>query len=305
MVSIIIPYFNRPKKIIRCLESVLSQSFQDFEILIIDDYSKLALDLNIDDSRIKVYRNNKNLGPGLSRNVGLDNAKGEYVAFLDSDDYWHTEFLCETTKVLKHKKSLSFVYTDTMMFGNDTIKQRRPVPASTILPNNLCNKRPWATPSCLWDRNKIGNTRYINSRNWEDYVFDSEVALKNNNIQHIPKKLCFCDTVGLDKLSKAKYYYRLQEKSYSIIELYGLLKNTKYFDDVRIRNFFRHEFLTALESYHRFGSSKKFTSLDILKPLSSLESSYFFLLIKWSYKCLPKKLAYYVLNKFKKKFELS
>ena len=99
MTSIIIPYHNRPVKLKRCLNSIFQQTYQDFEILIIDDYSKTPLQLEVD-NRVRILRNRKNLGPGLSRNVGLDNAKGEYIAFLDSDDYWDKEFLALTTKAL-------------------------------------------------------------------------------------------------------------------------------------------------------------------------------------------------------------
>jgi glycosyltransferase involved in cell wall biosynthesis len=306
MVSIIIPYFNRPKKIIRCLESVLSQSFQDFEILIIDDYSKLALDLNIEDTRIKVYRNNKNLGPGLSRNVGLNNAQGEYVAFLDSDDYWHQNFLEITVKYLKKDNSLAFVYTNANSFKGTKQKLFREnlKPVDIIMPDILFNKRAWVTPSCLWNAKKINSVRFINTRNWEDYVFDIEVSINCNNIKYIDQVLCFCDSSGNDKLSSAKFSYKLKNKILSLNELFEILQTTKYANYESVNIYFTSEYLSLLA---KIKSNEYFGSLDeiILKNIRIKEGFRFYLFLGLSYKILPSnlfsKLVYRMKSNKKKK----
>lgn len=90
-VSIIVPVYNSEKFIERCLTSIINQTLKDIEIIVIDDGSKdeslfkcsLLADI---DSRIKIFQK-KNEGLGLARNYGLKNASGEYVAFVDSDDY--------------------------------------------------------------------------------------------------------------------------------------------------------------------------------------------------------------------------
>lgn len=93
--SIIIPVFNRHKALEKALESVLSQTVQDFEVLIVDDGSKLSiaalikqLVVNFSDNRLKllVHPNNKN--GAAARNTGIRAASGQYLCFLDSDDYW-------------------------------------------------------------------------------------------------------------------------------------------------------------------------------------------------------------------------
>lgn len=91
-VSVIIPTFNRPEKVVKAIGSVLNQTFQDFEIVVVDDAStdNVAETLKpfIDDGLIRYICHKENQGAGASRNTGIGLSKGEYLAFLDSDDLW-------------------------------------------------------------------------------------------------------------------------------------------------------------------------------------------------------------------------
>jgi glycosyltransferase involved in cell wall biosynthesis len=91
-VSVVIPVFNAEKYISRCLDSVINQTFKDIEIICINDNSQdnsvnILNEYSSKDKRIKVYSNNHNIGAALSRNIGIDNAKGEYIYFIDVDDF--------------------------------------------------------------------------------------------------------------------------------------------------------------------------------------------------------------------------
>jgi len=114
LISVIIPSFNREKLIIKAIKSVLNQSFQDFEILIIDDAStdntnKVVSNLN--NNKIKYFRLNKNSGQCIARNYGIKRANGEYIAFLDSDDEWLPEKLRLQIECFeKNGKKLGIVY---------------------------------------------------------------------------------------------------------------------------------------------------------------------------------------------------
>lgn len=91
MVSIIIPTYNRASTLKRCIESLLDQTYSDFEIIIVDDNSRdnsEAIIKNISDPRIKYLRHEKNLGANAARNTGIKHAVGELIAFQDSDDEW-------------------------------------------------------------------------------------------------------------------------------------------------------------------------------------------------------------------------
>jgi teichuronic acid biosynthesis glycosyltransferase TuaG len=93
LVSIITPYYKKKKYIESAINSVLQQTYKNFELIIIyDDENKE--DLNFlkkiikKDKRIKIYINKKNLGAGRSRNKGIKLSKGSTIAFLDADDLW-------------------------------------------------------------------------------------------------------------------------------------------------------------------------------------------------------------------------
>ena len=92
-ISVIIPYFKKKNFIKKAINSVLSQSFKKFEIIIIyDDNNKKDLDfikkLKNFDKRIKLIINEKNIGAGYSRNKGINLSNAEYICFLDADDTW-------------------------------------------------------------------------------------------------------------------------------------------------------------------------------------------------------------------------
>ena len=91
MISVIVPVYNAEKTLRQCVDSVLSQEFKDFELLLIDDGSKdqsLAIcdEYAIKDSRVRAFHK-ENAGVSSARNLGLDHCKGEWITFIDSDDY--------------------------------------------------------------------------------------------------------------------------------------------------------------------------------------------------------------------------
>ena len=91
--SIIVPCFNGQKYIDRCIKSILSQTYNRFEVLVIDDGSsdssyKILKKYSVSDKRIKVLKHATNQGLSSARNSGLNNAVGQYIAFLDIDDWW-------------------------------------------------------------------------------------------------------------------------------------------------------------------------------------------------------------------------
>lgn len=95
MVSVIIPSYNRADKIKPAVESVLNQTYTDLELIIVDDGSKdntKEVIESINDSRVRYVRQ-KNSGACAARNNGINHAKGEYIAFHDSDDIWHKDKL--------------------------------------------------------------------------------------------------------------------------------------------------------------------------------------------------------------------
>src|SRR5215204_6521228 len=91
LVSVVIPVYNRPELLVRSLRSAANQTIRDLEILVVDDGSTVDIRPSLsklDDPRIRILQHPSRRGASSARNTGIDAARGQYVAFLDSDDYW-------------------------------------------------------------------------------------------------------------------------------------------------------------------------------------------------------------------------
>ena len=98
LVSVVMPAYNAERFIAKAIESVLNQTIQDFELIVVDDCSKdatasIAEEYSVRDSRVKLLKNEQNLRVAGTRNRALEVCRGEYVALLDSDDIWYPDTL--------------------------------------------------------------------------------------------------------------------------------------------------------------------------------------------------------------------
>lgn len=123
------PTYNSANTVEKSIQSVLAQSYQDFELLIIDDCSSDATCSIIEqmtDQRIQLIQLSKNSGSAIARNTGIQAATGRYIAFLDSDDSWHPEKLArQHTFMAANNIGFSF----TAYYRNETSGKQRLVPA--------------------------------------------------------------------------------------------------------------------------------------------------------------------------------
>ena len=128
LVSVIIPYFKKKNYINQSLDSVFNQTFKDYEILIIYDDNKLddynfLLNAYRNISNLKIIKNNQNLGAGISRNIGIKNAKGALVAFLDADDIWlPTKLDRQINYMLKNNYKFTFTNYKKKFLKNKLIE---------------------------------------------------------------------------------------------------------------------------------------------------------------------------------------
>jgi len=196
LVSIVIPYYRKKDYIKQSINSVLSQSYKNFEIIIIYDDEEL-LDFNYLksfvklDKRIRLIRNKKKLGAGLSRNKGIKLSKGKYIAFLDSDDYWkknklktqiafmklnkylisHTTYqiINQNNKKISIRKARSFFKIQDLLYSCD-------IGLSTvILKKNLFSK----------------NIRFPNIKTKEDFILWLQILKKKIPIVALDRNLSF------------------------------------------------------------------------------------------------------------------
>ena len=121
LVSVIVPNYNKEIHLTSCINSVLNQSYKHLEIIFIDNFSTdSSIDIikGINDKRINIIQYNNKGVIASSRNVGIKNSKGELLAFLDSDDYWHAEKLEKQIKQSRFFLTHHIFFTDEIWFRN-------------------------------------------------------------------------------------------------------------------------------------------------------------------------------------------
>ena len=123
LVSVIIPTYNREKLISRCIDSILNQTYSNIEIIIVDDCSTDNTEQvvkNYNNEKIKYYKLEENRRACYARNYGIEHSKGEYIAFLDSDDAWHSNKIEKQLNYLIEKDvDMVFCGMNRFEVGND------------------------------------------------------------------------------------------------------------------------------------------------------------------------------------------
>ena len=190
LVSIIIPYYKKKKYIKKTIKSIINQTYQNLEIIIIyDDPNTNDLDfikyLKNLDSRIKLIINVKNIGAGLSRNKGIQIAKGKYISFLDSDDLWKKDKLKKQLKIMK-KKNLSISHTSyEIIEKNDKIIGHRAARTFNNV-DSLLRSCDIGLSTVIIKRSILKKSECFSSmKTKEDFVFWLELLNKNFKIYGI------------------------------------------------------------------------------------------------------------------------
>ncbi|MFT6049551.1 MAG: teichuronic acid biosynthesis glycosyltransferase TuaG [Patiriisocius sp.] len=184
LVSIITPLYNAAPFIIKTIQSVLDQTYQKWELLIVDDASSdigpdLVLDFVGNDKRIKFYPNKINKGAAHCRNLATTEATGEYIAFLDSDDVWHREKLEKQLRFMQAKDSdVSFTsYLHIDEYGNSLHKR---VEALPILPYKKQHKNNYiGNLTGMYHVKKLGKIIAPNIRKRQDWAVWLEAIKKS------------------------------------------------------------------------------------------------------------------------------
>ncbi len=195
LVSIILPTYNRALQLKKAIDSVFMQSYENWELLIIDNFSEdNSLDVinTFDQSKVSVLQIKNNGIIGKSRNVGITNAKGKYIAFLDSDDLWESCKLEKTIEILIREK-VDFIYHNCLIKKKNSSKPSR----CRKLNNNayddlILNGNTIVTSSVVLSKNIFKNLKFSEENNfigWEDYDLWIKIAMKNYKFRFIPEIL--------------------------------------------------------------------------------------------------------------------
>ncbi|MFW6121603.1 MAG: glycosyltransferase family 2 protein [Petrotogales bacterium] len=166
IVSVILTTFNRDNLLPCAINSVLQQTFNDFELLIIDDFSQDQTPKTIkafSDNRIKYIRHAKNLGLSAARNTGITHAIGEYIAFLDDDDEWLPSKIEKQVRHIQQlPESFGLVYCWMDYYeGNKLVSERHPELRGDIFKWVLENQPLGNGSTFLLRRSAINNIGYF------------------------------------------------------------------------------------------------------------------------------------------------
>lgn len=219
------PAYNAESTIFESVNSILSQTFVNFEFIIIDDASvdntiNIIQKLSIMDSRIRIFNNSNNQGVAYTRNIGLNNGNGKYVAFLDSDDYWHPEKLEKQLKYFE-QYDVDVVFSEYYRFNSSGIIGKVSVPQQEINFNDLLKGNCIGNLTGIYNFKKHFKTRQ-RKVGAEDYLFWLEIFSKQNvKGIGIPEPLAYyrvadkTKSLSSNKFRSAKwtwdiYYHHLQ-----------------------------------------------------------------------------------------------
>ncbi|HOS82944.1 MAG TPA: glycosyltransferase [Methanolinea sp.] len=231
LVSIIIPTYNRASFLIRAIESIFDQTYKNYEIIIIDDGST-------DSTKdiMSKYLNNVNYIrilhsgiPAIARNIGIKHSKGEYIAFLDSDDYWCKDKLKKQLKLFNKNKNLGLVCSNAYKINENSKNIYFPKKRDNIKKSifDLIEDNFVITSSCIIRKNILQSSGLFCEQNYlkgiEDYDLWLRIGLISE-INYIEEPLCYY-TIHNKQLSKDNEYSKYLE---SLIFMFSQILNENF-----------------------------------------------------------------------------
>lgn len=227
-VSVIIPTYNRGNSIIKSINSVISQTYHNLEILVIDDCSIDNIETlisKLNDSRIKYIKLKKNKGASFARNIGIQISTGKYITFQDSDDIYHSNKIEKQYKNLVKKKS-DLDFCNVCLHFNDSFEvifprdyQQKNIRRKKIL-DELCNGNFISTQSIFVKKNIIKDNLFdINFPRLQDYDLVLRI-IPNCRVSYSKEVLVDLyrnkDSLGNDQTKLNQSFYLLSLKKYNI-----------------------------------------------------------------------------------------
>jgi glycosyltransferase involved in cell wall biosynthesis len=226
LVSVIIPYFNRLEALEIAVQSVINQAYRPLELILIND-GGLEFELPIESGKeisVKLISLDTNLGPASARNAGIEVARGEFVAFLDSDDVWTESKLASQIHEMVHH-DLGFTHTSyvrrDIQTGVEEVIRSGAIDYGFLLTAFRCRI---ATPTVVVRRDVIGNNLFDTStRVGEDILFWLGCFEKNGPSVGLDEASCIVNVSGESHFQSEKN----KARSLEVINIF-LKKNHPY-----------------------------------------------------------------------------
>jgi teichuronic acid biosynthesis glycosyltransferase TuaG len=217
-ISVIMPTYNSERYIKKAIGSVLSQTYKNLELIIIDDCSsdatkEIILDISRHDTRIKFFRLDENSGAAVARNLGIKNATGKYLAFLDSDDEWYQKKL-ELQIDFMEKNNYNFTctaYERIDELGDKINKITRPAKKANY--NRVLLDCPIGNSTVVYNLEVLGKFEIPNIRKRNDDALWLKILKKEPYIfglnQVLSKYRIRKNSISSNKFDLIKYHWIL------------------------------------------------------------------------------------------------
>ena len=234
MVSVITPCYNAERYISACIESVLAQTYNDWEMLIVDDCSEdrsaeIIREYCAKDCRIKYFKTEWPSGsPTLPRNMAIEFAKGEIVGFLDSDDIWLPEKLEEQLACMRDNNAV-FVFSDYEKMTHDGVRAGRIVRSDSVVTlQNFKKGNPIGCLTAMIDISRTGKFRFSSMRHedciaWIGILQIHKVAYNTGTITAAYRESP--NSVSSNKFKILSWQWKI----YRLVMRFNILKSAYYY----------------------------------------------------------------------------
>ncbi len=197
--SIVMPIYNTSKKLNRSIGSIINQTYKNWELIAIDDGStddslEILKEYSKQDERIKVF-SQTNQGPGIARNNGIKKCTGDYIAFIDSDDYYELDFLEQVNEKNKNiNQDVIFIgdvkeYSNGKKFGGYIFEKYEKVNREDLIRLQMMGTIPWGGVLKIVKSKIVRECSYSNIKVGEELIYSISVLEKSHNISFINKAL--------------------------------------------------------------------------------------------------------------------
>lgn len=245
LVSIITPVYNSEAYLNDCINSVINQTYDNWELILVDDHSKdNSLNMLNDyaqlDSRIKVFQTVTNGGPVKARNLGIEKSTGTYIAFLDSDDLWYDNKLALQIRFMADKQyAISYSNYDVIDEKGTFLKTLSQPDSANY--NKLIRSNYMGCLTVIYNADILGKRYFISSEQGaEDFILWLSILKEGYTAYNVGISLAKYRIVQSSRSRNKIYVAKGQWYVYRKIENINLFKSILYFIDYALKGFIKN-----------------------------------------------------------------
>lgn len=266
--SIVVPVYNVEKYLCKCIDSILKQTYKNFELILVDDgslddSSKICDDYAKKDTRISVYHK-KNGGLSDARNYGIKLCHGDYLILIDGDDYVESDYLEKVNKVLMKDREIDVLKFKLNLVDDDgnIIRKENGLNYDGLTNFNELIKLEFFEPAWSYVYNLVfwngNNFTYMKGKIHEDFGLTPEIIMKANKIYYM-NSYCYNYVQRAGSIMSSNSDEKLIKKAYDMLEQYDRLIAIKYNKDESFyKSFLSNSIINKVKTLPNKNERKKF-----------------------------------------------